>query len=88
MFALALLVVFALVWFFLTSSSLVAMRMAGAYPFAVILFGLGFLYLFVISGSDWQKWLSGIMFLVCGFACMQDVEKIRRGHKEESASEE
>lgn len=76
-----LIVCFALVWLFLTSSSVTSMRMAGAYPFAVIIFGLVFLYLFVAADTDYLKWVNGIMFLLCGFACMQDVEKIRRKHK-------
>ncbi len=72
---------FALAFIFFTSSSITAMRYAGAYPFAMIVFGLLFIYLFVAASSDVLKWINGILFLSCGFACMQDVEKIRRKHK-------
>lgn len=78
---------FALAFFFFTSSSFTAMRYAGAYPFAMIVFGLLFIYLFVAASSDILKWVNGILFLVCGFACMQDVEKIRRKHKSQKDEE-
>lgn len=44
----------------------------------MIVFGLLFLYLFIASKEDYLMWINGILFLACGFACMQDVEKLRR----------
>ena len=32
----------------------------------------------IASAETYLKWVSGIFFLICGFACMQDVSKIRR----------
>lgn len=67
----------AALWFF-TSPAYLAERVAGLYPFAMIVFGLLFLYLFIASKEDYLMWINGILFLACGFACMQDVEKLRR----------
>lgn len=67
----------ALMWFF-TADTYLSERAAGEYPFAMIVLGLVFLYPMIASAETYLKWVSGIFFLICGFACMQDVSKIRR----------
>ncbi len=80
-YPLLLTAVFGLTMFYLTSNSFTAMRLAPAFPFVTIVFGLLFLYLFIGSADDIGKYWSGIMFLICGFACMKDVESLRRKGK-------
>lgn len=77
----AMVVVFLVLMWFFTSGSYLSERMAGAYPFAIIVLGLVFLYLMIASAETYLKWISGIFFLICGFACMQDINKIRRGRR-------
>lgn len=72
---------FALAMLFFTANTLFSMRMAGAYPFVMIVLGLLFLYLFVASAQHYLKLINGILFLLCGFACMHDIEKLRRNKK-------
>ncbi len=68
---------------YLTSDSLSAINHAGAYPFLMVIFGLIFICLFVTAKESYLKWADGIIFLAVGFACMQDVNKIRRKKKKE-----
>lgn len=73
-------------WFF-TSSSEISKAAGPAYPFVILLLGLAFLYMFVSTLSGWSKWLCGIMFLVSGYACTHNVEKIRRRGRHSSEDE-
>lgn len=73
-------------WFF-TGKAYICERAAGAYPFAMIIFGLVFLYLFVINNAEYPKYSAGALFLICGFFCMHDVKKLRRGRRDEDTEE-